>query len=358
MDGIKNYERIQRNSGVELLRIVCIIGIIGLHLWDDVLYSEYKLTELNQLFRGFHYSAFGCANTCFVLITGYFGTKCNISKIVCLDFAARFYDVAFFAIALVLGTAFSLKSGILVLFPFFTKHHWFVSVYIALLIISPFLNWIAEHIEGKKLLSIIITMIALCWTLSFFPEFSSVADGGNGIAYFSVIYLLGRYIKLYANTDRSRKIYGLTAMGAFLIIFVGNILLSLLAGKTITWLSVNNPFPILLAVSLLIFATKSKFESKLINSIAKNVLGVYLSENGIRTLLFPLVFNIEKHASGNDFVLYFIFECVSIFIVAVLIELIRRVTIAKIDCWIGKKIEKIVIGFGQKIQSVNFTEEK
>ncbi|SFG94379.1 hypothetical protein SAMN02982927_03318 [Sporolactobacillus nakayamae] len=79
----KAYNNVQnRESSFELLRILCIFGIITMHI-VSIIYSS--VTGVNLIYGVFVNSLFNTCVSIFVLISGYFGVKLNIKKLIFLD---------------------------------------------------------------------------------------------------------------------------------------------------------------------------------------------------------------------------------------------------------------------------------
>ena len=83
----------QRNSTIELLRILCILMIVFMHLvgiwWDycDNLFDKEFVIFVNSLCN--------CAVTIFMLISGYYGIRFNLRKIVQFEMMVIFYSILF-----------------------------------------------------------------------------------------------------------------------------------------------------------------------------------------------------------------------------------------------------------------------
>ena len=81
----------QRNSTIELLRILCILMIVFMHLvgiwWDycDNLFDKEFVIFVNSLCN--------CAVTIFMLISGYYGIRFNLRKIVQFEMMVIFYSI-------------------------------------------------------------------------------------------------------------------------------------------------------------------------------------------------------------------------------------------------------------------------
>ena len=83
----------QRNSTIELLRVLCILMIVFMHLvgiwWDfcDNLFDKEFIIFVNSLCN--------CAVTIFMLISGYYGIRFNLKKIIRFEMMVLFYSILF-----------------------------------------------------------------------------------------------------------------------------------------------------------------------------------------------------------------------------------------------------------------------
>ena len=77
-----------RESNIELLRILCIIGILMMHTFSSV-YST--VSGFNLVYGTFINSICNTSVSIFILISGYFGIKTNIRKIVSIEMVTVFY---------------------------------------------------------------------------------------------------------------------------------------------------------------------------------------------------------------------------------------------------------------------------
>ena len=59
-----------RKSGIELLRILCMFGIVYMHTFGSMLETVHGG---NMALAVFENALFNCGVSCFVLISGYFG---------------------------------------------------------------------------------------------------------------------------------------------------------------------------------------------------------------------------------------------------------------------------------------------
>ncbi len=129
-----------RKSNFELLRLFCIFGIVVMHAMGNI---DTSLSVWNTESHIFVNALFNTGVTCFILISGYFGIKFRLEKLIEMDFMVIFYTVAGVAVRGDLKA----KELILACFPIITRHYWFISCYFALCFLAPLLNALAEKIK-------------------------------------------------------------------------------------------------------------------------------------------------------------------------------------------------------------------
>ncbi len=170
---------IKRNSGIELLRIICVILIICHHysFHGGFLQFSYDDIGLNIIFIQM-LNMFGKAScSVFALISGYFliNAKNDINyykKIVNLIFEMFFYSVLILFIALL--TRAVPISGVAVvkaLFPIFWGN-WYVIFYIILYLIVPFINPGLKAMN-KKEYTLFLMLLLFIWCIV--PTFTGTA---------------------------------------------------------------------------------------------------------------------------------------------------------------------------------------
>ena len=140
-----------RQLNFELLRIVLMLLIIAGHV---TMYSG-KLKDMgttDHYITNFLRSFTMVAVNAFVLLTGYFGTKRNWTKLMKLDLRVCFYTWVGFALAVTFGNhTISVTKDIQLLFPVITKQYWYITIYFVLCIFSSYLNIFLENVSEKML---------------------------------------------------------------------------------------------------------------------------------------------------------------------------------------------------------------
>ncbi|MBO7581889.1 MAG: acyltransferase family protein [Bacteroidaceae bacterium] len=166
-------------------------------------------------------------------------------------------------------------------FPVFSKQYWFVTAYIALYCIAPFINEAIEKINVlyyKRGLLVGFLLFYMWSTFCFLlnaPQL--VEDSGYGIVNFVYLYLLGRYIRLYYEDRGSALSYIILYAFSCFLLFLSQYLLSRFLGfEYSSWLSYNTIFVFFAAIFLFMFFKNISIHIPIINVLAAPCLAVYL----------------------------------------------------------------------------------
>lgn len=266
----------------------------------------------------------------FVLISGYFSIRLDYKKLLSLNWLTTFYSISFFLIFLSIGiVSFNPTKSWMYLFPVITKQYWFITIYFALCLLSPFLNILIEHLSKKdfeKLLMVLFCLFAILPTFAFAMNFPSITeDAGYGIANFIFLYLLGRYIRLHYHYELNRNWF----FAGFLITCLACGLVqagySILLGFPFTsFHSYDTIFVQISAVCLFMYFRQLQFSQRIINYLAKSCLAVYVIHmNLLQWSTFTEDMLCLHKSSIVDFLATIVIAPVLIYLLCVCLEYVR-----------------------------------
>lgn len=268
----------QRDSNIELLRILLMFMILMLHGYGITAGMIERTNNLGLYIpEGLIYSLTVIAVNCYIFISGYFGMKFNLHSFLSLITQLLFYSLGIVVVMTILGTDVSSKFLLRSIFPVSGKIWWFMSAYVALYLVAPFLNAGLEKLTKKQFQFLIFGLIWLNTIGSFY--FHNDAIAGNGYSFFNfvVVYFVARYIKLYnVNFRFPFVIYLGCTLFCFAIDYFVNVQLGISKFGSPTG-DYANPLQLLAATAFfLTFKNIKPFFSKFINKVAKLALAVYL----------------------------------------------------------------------------------
>ena len=273
---------------------------------------------------------------CFVMITGYFMCTSHITKqkFRKLLGEAYFYNIALWAVFLLTGyEAFSVKSLLKELFPFFTVSNNFISCFLLFYLLIPFLNKLIHALTQRE------HFLLMAWGLGVYvvlPSFAKAEVTFNYITWFGILYIIAAYLRLYPQQwfENSRVTGGLAS--ACLALSWSSVVVlarfSRVAGKGI-WLSYffisdsNKVLALVTGVSLFLFFRSLKLGySKTINTVAASTFGVLLihaNSDTMRRWLWRDVCNNVGAYDNGKIVIHAIVCVVTIYTVCTLIDMGR-----------------------------------
>lgn len=273
-----------RDSNIELLRILCMFMVLLHHLMfygpgiaffstDEVCFDSLLAALINP----FVY----CAVNTFVLISGYYGINFKIKGITRLYVQCAVIGL----ICYITGTYVNRGS----IGPYGLSHNcifalsntrWFISTYLCLYLISPFLNKFISTISQKEYIILLSTLFAINVYLGWFWG-NSVNKTGYSLSNFVFLYFIGQFLHTYypAHNNHKLKYLSIYIIPAFFIsVVVWFCIHSGKSGKMYVILTqrYNNPLLIIQSIGLLYFFLSANLRNNFINWCATSVLSVYL----------------------------------------------------------------------------------
>lgn len=325
-----------RNSSIEVLRLLCILGITVMHSFAGIDTSASILnTEVHVLYN----SLFNVGVTCFVLISGYYGIRFNAKKLIRMDMMVIFFTL----FGTILIGDIGIKSIIKSFIPIISRQYWFISCYFVLCILSPFLNMVSEHLELKKFKKLLLVLLLIFSIIPTFTTYDIMRDAGKGLVHFVMIYLIGRYIALYLKENYSRKRLFCGFILSIFIIFLVDSVRTLANGEIYTTLARDcSVFIIFAAVLLFMLFKEYNFENKIINRLTANVLAITVLDAYFQKILSSYI---DLNAYNNNKALFLIILIYSVIIgvTAMLLNEIRKLIFGRVENFISEYIYKFLV---------------
>lgn len=315
-------ERKERNSSLELLRIIAIILIFWMHGA-----SSYSNNQLSAWLCIVIETIGNIGVTLFILISGYFSIKLKPEKMLQLEIMLVFYCWTGLAFRFIWGEAqlFEGSQILSYIFPVIGRYSWYFTCYFALAFLSPFLNGMLEKIEKKTFENMLITMIVLFSGVTTFCFFDITQDGGKGIVNMILIYFIGRYIRMYKDDVAYKKT---EIFGIYIIITVCCIMLN--AGIYIVTGSVQNRFArdnslftIAEAVCIFMIFKSVHFKNNFINKLATHVPAVFIMEWTLRGVITHYMFDYLAWRENNWHEIILLAIAVLLFVIGTCVDTIR-----------------------------------
>lgn len=282
----------QRQSGVELLRVILLFGVIMIHYYEVAHQSINSGInfELLYVLRSLSSSA---VNT-FIIISGFFMIKSYTrkpSKAITLILQVVILSEIEYLVEVMLGNEpLAIRHIVSSLVP----RSYYTTLFVVLFIISPYINKLMNEMKIKDLhvfmwVNIIIFSIYSILTkvyseivhLDWFG-INPIGAWGNqqgfNIVNFILLYTIGGYLRLSGLVEKiTRKRIVIVFLVSTLVIILWSYLNRMFPkyGQISAW-CYDNPIVLLQGSSLFVFFYKIKFYNKIINRFATAVYASFI----------------------------------------------------------------------------------
>lgn len=302
---------------------------------------------VNLVFGVLINTIFNMGVSIFMLISGYYGMNHSFRKMISLELEVVFYSVIGMLISSIARDRWSIITIIRSFVPVITKKYWFITIYMLMMILGKYIDCIWKKLSQHELLKLIVLMFVV---FSFLPTFTTVhvmEDGGKGLMNMMLMYLTGRYIKLYCDDwkpNQNKLLILISVMtGAWIAtgmfetfgINQGMGIHTFLAGD-------SSVLTVFMGVLILIFAVRTPYYSKRVNEIASHVFAVYLLEGSIRMFL-QSIFKYEYAQSDWHIPVITIMYSLTAFCLCIVIDTMRIKLLKGIERAICNILEKKIM---------------
>lgn len=348
-------EKITRNSNHELLRILAMYMIVFIHANMNL--GNFCTGGMRVFFNGFVNGICNIGVSCFILISGYYGIKFNLKKLVKMECMMITYSILETAVLYLvlpeqLQGAALLEQLVKSFLPFITRKYWFYSCYVCLFLLSGYIQKFLDYLKQKEFEHFLLLLLVLFSVLPTLFYFELIPDNGKGLVQMIMIYMIGRYIRMYKDISIPLKkmlplfflLWGINGISHELPIQLGGIYHHLCKDNSITNL--------IMAIILFYCFKELKFSSRIINKTASYVFAVFALNNTLVSAVMKLLKDNGLTATEN-ITGFFSLAGVVFLIMAVclLIGALREVLFSKSDHKLGTLIEAFLFKACQHTQS-------
>lgn len=329
-----------RSSNIELFRILSMMMIVAHHYVVNSGLIECIDAQVSLHFQDYFLLLFGWGGktgiNCFVLITGYFMCTSNITKEKFCKLLGElyFYKVVIWCLFFFSGyQSFSIGDFLEMLFPFFTVADNFTACFLLFYLLIPFLNKLIHSLTEKEHFRLVVWCIVVYVVL---PSFVKAHVVFNYITWFSVLYVMASYIRLYPREwFENIKVTGLIASASLLLSWSSIIVLATLSrmvgkGVGLCYFFVSDANKVLAFATgiggFLFFKNLKIGYSREINTIASATFGVLCihanSDTMRRWLWADVCNNVGVYQKGNVMI-HAVIAVVAIYVVCTVIDIVR-----------------------------------
>lgn len=308
-----------RNSNIEILRFILMLFICFWHIimhgldFKSIGIDNYLL-EADRGLVTFFCALFSPAVYCFMFISGWYGINYSKKKYIHFAYIGFSCFIISIIIRFFIGETVTLTSIITHLFPIACNNWWFLTSYIMVFLVAPFIDCGLKMIDPKTVKQIFI-ILTIMEVVGFLPLTPNAGSSFFGLLY---IYILARYMRLN-KIEFSYQTIIVCYLASLLLLWSACYWAAGLPGKdarlAFIFLGYSNPLIIIMAVTLFYFVKKLRpFYSKWINYIFANTLIIYLLTEGVGVSLYKFETTLlkENMIVGMLFVLATMIVCLII----------------------------------------------
>lgn len=338
--------RRQRNSSIELLRIIAMLMILSHHfvLHNGTSLADLPMTPTREILSFFFLGAGKIGVAIFFSISTWFlisseqSIKHNFKRIWLME-----RELLFWSLALLVAFAIAKKSLLSPtrilnsVFPIITNLWWYASAYALFLIILPFLQYALLAMGPKLHAKLALILLLVFGPLSLVPYPTIFSIYLTNVAGFIYLFILLSCYKLYLKQCNVKQLWMLIAGGLLIGILITALkdaaIALMFADNTPAKLVTYTPFrdfsalpSLMVGIPIFLLFDRLHFYNKYINFIAKSAFAVYLiSEySPMRNLLWITLFNL-KDIYGKPFALLrIVVTLLGVYVACTLCDFIRR----------------------------------
>lgn len=342
----------KRDSGIELLRILAMLMIIGHHLYvhshipiDIMPSSPFRFFILWQTAAGKIGVAVFFMISAWYLCDNHAPTlRQSLKRVWRLEREILFYSIGILIVGnFVLPTPSMDESALTIrlLFPVTTGVWWFATAYVMFLLAYPFLTEGLRKI-GRKNHGLLCVVFLVAWGLLYGVTQLGNMSFTNSFGFFVYLYILMSFYRWYMKEFNVRTLWTILGIG-FLMITLNLLFENIIPDTDGTlnnidhnklFLCYEEKLPILLiSFGLIGLFIRINWHNTVINAIASATFGVYLIHHHLylRNYLWDdSLYPFSKLMNNPHAILICLLAILLVFSIATIIDLLRQVIFATV----------------------------
>jgi len=322
----------ERNSNLKLYRIICMFLIVCHHyvVSSGLLDKLYDNPLSNYSIFYYLFGMWGKTGiNCFVMITGYFMCRSNITKMKFLKLVIQilFYNIVIYSIFITTGYVnFNFKELIDTIWFIHGINGSFVPEFIMFYLCIPFLNALVHNIS-KRQHQLLICLLVSLYSIHALP-FLMYQVKFNYVSWFCILYFISSYIRLYPSRYYDKKTWLWATLSIVCIAFsVLTVIWQLNKGMSWPYNYVcdsNQILPVLTGFStFILFKDLPIPQNRIINNIAATTFGILLIHANSDLMRQWLWKDVVDCVGNYNNIMYGVCSCAVVFLICSLLEFIR-----------------------------------
>ena len=346
-----------RNSNFELMRIVSMLLIV---VWHVIIHGNVIVNcmtpAIKIVLQILLFLIIVHVNS-FIILSGYFQSKSavKVSKIIKLLLQVIFYSILILIISIRVGwienyTIVTIINNIGITS---LNNYWFIKMYLIMYIFSDYINKFIDRLSRKEYKNFIMICFVMLSVIPFLTGHRVIENNGYTFFNFIFIYMIGGYLRRYPLKETyhfknmSLNGYRIFLICGFLLFGFSNFLLNYFATQvngassllnefsvriSATYLNYSTPFVIIQTILYFEFFKTLTCKMHWANKVSGLMFGIYLLHDNeiVRSHLYKIIKIDNGLFEGYTIFLKIILASLSIFLVCLCIEWIRKIICTKL----------------------------
>ena len=329
----------QRNSSIELLRIIAMFMILAHHF---IVHNGYDVLKLplgpERIFFQLVMAGGGKVGVViFFSISAWLfldkeqTIKSNLKRMWIMERELLFWSLILVTFHLAFDRAdLGPKLMVRSLVPLSTDIWWYATAYAIFLALLPFLSKGLKALGREYHLALATTVLVIWGLTSFIPGMIEINDGFFGFIY---LFILISAYKWYMKPFTTNQVWLMTGIGLgfFLLYTAASAMLSLLGHDMGIYLTGDWKLPVIMVgFGMFLMFDHAAFHSRIINRIAQSAFAVYLITDyaASEKLLWVRLFNLQNLYQQPLVILQILGILLAIYAVCTLLDFIRQALFA------------------------------
>lgn len=335
---------INRSPNCDLLRIIamfCIVvthcimyGAVGATRTDMFVNMSSPMTVANWAGMYVIFFLVAVGVNCFVMLSGYLlaeRTEYRWKSIFKTWLTTFFYSFGICLIFFLCGNVGG-RELLQCAFPVYTNQYWFMTMFLGLSVISPFLSRLVGVLDKKNYIILLVVLSFMNLRLFKFP-YGELYGGPHSLMWFIYLYLVGAFVRRFnpfagfRHFGKSYFVFGTLLACAYMAL---SLVMWKVNGKPVAYGGTfNNSFTFLTSALLFLWSMNLKIKGEKVSSFvitaAPTVIGAYLiSEHRLlRHYIWEDVIRINGLLDSPWLIPLILASSIAVFTVCCLIDRLR-----------------------------------
>ena len=353
----------QRNSCVEILRLIAMVLIVFGHQIDVYTYSGvggvvdfagvFPTTDPVFFILSFVGPLGLMGDVIFIACSAYFlveSDRISVKKIFYLLSTDVIIMCAALAVKAVLGDPISTKNILEAIFPTFLQVNWFVGYYIVFYLLHPFFNYVIRKLDKKGLAIVTAILFIQCNVIAFGMGDTPGSLGLKLMSFISIYFAVAFYKKYGGKIWESKRINVIVLISSVVLYIVFRIVINhvglsseYLAERQYGYSHINNPIILIMALSMINLASRKEKHNKVINYFAVMSLLLYIIHKNLQVFFHYDYIGYFLDTYGADTFIFAVFtKSLIVLGLGIILSIIYRHTVYYGVMWAGGKLENLI----------------